>query len=337
MCRPFEPLDFQARPWVPHSGWPLSRDVLEPYYRRAHLACGLEPDRYDDRAWNRYLAEFDRLRHGGVLPKVVQLTLVQFGRRFRPLLERSQTVRLLLHANAHELLPDPAVGTVRRVEVRTLSGNHFFVEARAYVLACGGIENARILLASDSVTAKGLGNGRDLVGRFYMDHPATESCALALFFDEKAVRSLMEAREKRALLGLTLSDAVQREQGLTSNVLYFTPPKPWKTFWMETVHGETAEFLRRLGQDRAAYGSICRMLSEQVPNPDSRVTLTQERDRLGMRRVLVDSRLHDLNRHTSWTAPGLYARGFARGYVNPTLTIVALSLRLAEHLRRVLV
>ncbi len=39
-CRPLDRIDFQTRPWVTHSGWPLDRPTLEPYYRAAHEVVG---------------------------------------------------------------------------------------------------------------------------------------------------------------------------------------------------------------------------------------------------------------------------------------------------------
>jgi choline dehydrogenase-like flavoprotein len=57
------------------------------------------------------------------------------------------------------------------VQVATLTGRRMTVSSRLYVLATGGIENARLLLASNKVQPCGLGNGNDLVGRFFMDHP----------------------------------------------------------------------------------------------------------------------------------------------------------------------
>src|SRR5437867_9804190 len=32
---PLDPIDFEERPWVAHSGWPFSKIELEPYYHRA--------------------------------------------------------------------------------------------------------------------------------------------------------------------------------------------------------------------------------------------------------------------------------------------------------------
>jgi choline dehydrogenase-like flavoprotein len=57
------------------------------------------------------------------------------------------------------------------VAVATLSGNRFTVAARAFVVAVGGIENARILLASRGRHPTGIGNQHDLVGRFFAEHP----------------------------------------------------------------------------------------------------------------------------------------------------------------------
>lgn len=51
-CRPFDEIDFEARPWVPHSGWPFGRAALVPYYRRAEAICETGPFDYGDSAWS---------------------------------------------------------------------------------------------------------------------------------------------------------------------------------------------------------------------------------------------------------------------------------------------
>ncbi len=61
---------------------------------------------------------------------------------------------------------------VGAAQVRSLEGNAFTVRARRYVLAAGGLENARLLLATPGPQGTGLGNGHDVVGRYYMCHLA---------------------------------------------------------------------------------------------------------------------------------------------------------------------
>ena len=59
---------------------------------------------------------------------------------------------------------------MNQLAVKTLSGNDFTVRAQIYIMAVGGIENARLLLASGKEGSKGLGNTQDLVGRFLIVH-----------------------------------------------------------------------------------------------------------------------------------------------------------------------
>ena len=78
---------------------------------------------------------------------------------------------MLLNANATELRTDQAARTVEFVDLRSLEGRQARVRARFFVLACGGIENARLMLDSNRVEPHGLGNRHDLVGRYFMEHP----------------------------------------------------------------------------------------------------------------------------------------------------------------------
>ena len=68
---------------------------------------------------------------------------------------------------------------MRRVDVKTLTGRTTSVTAKVFVLATGGIENARLLLVSNRQRPDGIGNHNDLVGRFFMDHPRLYSGEVA--------------------------------------------------------------------------------------------------------------------------------------------------------------
>ena len=94
----------------------------------------------------------------------------RFGGAFRAELDAAANLRVLLWANAVALERARDRAAIEHVELRSLSGHRARVRARRFVLACGGLENPRLLLASRSVEPQGLGNRRGLVGRFFMDH-----------------------------------------------------------------------------------------------------------------------------------------------------------------------
>jgi choline dehydrogenase-like flavoprotein len=175
-CRPLDPWDFQKRDWVAHSGWPFGLDELLPYYDRTHALLQLGPNNFDPEFWERSINRPDVRRtplvSGKVRDTISQFSPpVRFGKTYRQTLQRSQHIRVYLHANATAVDTDQSAQSVTRVQVATLSGIRMEVRAAHYVLATGGIENARLMLASNTVQPNGLGNDNDLVGRFFMDHP----------------------------------------------------------------------------------------------------------------------------------------------------------------------
>ncbi|TFW09432.1 GMC family oxidoreductase [Oxalobacteraceae bacterium OM1] len=175
-CRPLDPWDFDKRDWIDHSGWPFGLSELMPYYERTHALLKLGPNNFDPEFWERSIGRPDVRRmplvSGKVRDTISQFSPpARFGKLYREQLKQSHRVRVYLYANATNIDTDYTAQNVTRIEVATLSGNRMEVQAKIYVLATGGIENARILLASNKVQKEGLGNGNDLVGRFFMDHP----------------------------------------------------------------------------------------------------------------------------------------------------------------------
>ncbi|HEX7649628.1 MAG TPA: FAD-dependent oxidoreductase, partial [Noviherbaspirillum sp.] len=175
-CRPLDPWDFEKRDWVAHSGWPFGLSELAPYYERTHALLKLGPNNFDPDFWERSINRSDVRRiplvSGKVRDTISQFSPpARFGKLYRDKLKRSQRVRVFLYANATNIDTDRAGRTVTHIDIATLTGIRAKVTAKTYVLATGGIENARLLLASNKVLPAGLGNGHDLVGRFFMDHP----------------------------------------------------------------------------------------------------------------------------------------------------------------------
>jgi choline dehydrogenase-like flavoprotein len=92
--------------------------------------------------------------------------------RYRHKLANSHRLRVLLHANVTAITLSEAGDRVERIVARTLRGNRITATARRYVLATGGLEVPRLLLANRDVHPRGIGNQHDVVGRYYMCHIA---------------------------------------------------------------------------------------------------------------------------------------------------------------------
>lgn len=174
--RPLDRWDFERRDWIPDSGWPFGLDELAPWYARAHRVLRLGPDNFDPAYWENAIGRPDVRRlplvTGSVRDTISQFSPpVRFGRHYRSELRVARHVRVFLHANVTEIVPDALCTRINQVRVQTLDGKRMTVAARLFVLATGGIENARLLLASNRVMSCGIGNQHDLVGRYFMDHP----------------------------------------------------------------------------------------------------------------------------------------------------------------------
>src|SRR6185436_19622551 len=102
----------------------------------------------------------------------------RFGVRYREPVLKAPNIRTVLHANVVALEPDEHVRAIRRVRIRTFSGNTFECRARYFVLATGGIDNPRLLLASNTHTPRGLGNDNDLVGRYFAEHMQLDTASV---------------------------------------------------------------------------------------------------------------------------------------------------------------
>lgn len=171
-CIPLDRSDLLKRDWVPNSGWPISHAELERYYNEVRAFCRMDSHRIVDGVFSTE-PPFDPLpldEDKLINQRFVSIP-VKFGDAYRSELERAPNITALLHANLLELRARVDGESIDIAHVGTLDGRRGTVRARHYVLACGGIENARLLLLSNSVIPEGLGNQNDLVGRYFMDHP----------------------------------------------------------------------------------------------------------------------------------------------------------------------
>jgi len=221
------PTDFEPRDWVSYSGWPIPYSEVERHYPSAGRILGL-PDA-DDVAGRVApgLAAGDEalLFADGELAPTLSLWAPKprrFGPHYRSRLAAAANVRALLNLSATRIALDETGRAVRHLEARTLDGARHEVRARTYVLACGGIENARLLLVSRDRQPNGIGNDHDLVGRYFMDHPRTVFGKVHV----PAGRRLpllrgRPVRDGKFQLGLGLSAETQRRERMLNHYVTF--------------------------------------------------------------------------------------------------------------------
>ncbi len=248
-CRPLDPSDLAPRAWVGADGWPFDRSALNPFYERAHAICELGPFDYRTDAWESESSRRLPLPERLIETVVFQLSPpTRFGRAYGPIVAAAKNITVLSRAVATELVPDPACRAISHVNIVTLSGTSFAVAARVYVLAAGGIENARLLLLSDSVQATGLGNAYDQVGRYFMEHPYVTSSTVSLarnhpslrfYWPHSAGRSGARARVRGVFVMPKARLEVER---LLQCALFLLPPHEAHP----SMTTETATALRRL-------------------------------------------------------------------------------------------
>jgi hypothetical protein len=158
---------------VPQSGWPISREDLDPYYARANKVLELGPYEYGLEYWQQQIPGMTPLPldERVVANKMWQFSPpTRFGKRYRDAIVNAKNIHLYTYANLTNIEANETVNSVQYLEVKNHAGKAHKVKAKNYILACGAMQNARMLLASNRQAPNGLGNDHDLVGRHFMEH-----------------------------------------------------------------------------------------------------------------------------------------------------------------------
>ena len=371
-CVPFDPIDFVERSYLPGSGWPISHRDLAAYYPQANAWAEAGLFEYDaDALFNKPEEAMFRGFHSDIVRtnSLERFSCpTDFGVRYERRLRLASDVRLLLGANCTGL--KFRQGTIESADIATLGGNRFKVQARRFVLATGGIESARLLLASNDACPAGIGNEHDLVGRNYLCHIAGNVGTLTVHGPAHNVRHGYEVARDGVYCRrrLCLTEAEQRRIGAGNMVarlhfpriadpshgngvlsgLYLARPLISYEYGKRLNDGATslATYVRHAGNvvadawetgaflghwlrkrtlaDRKFPSVILRnrsnrfsleVHSEQFPNRDSRITLGDSPDALGVRRVRVDWRYTEADIDSVRKTLSVFAQEFERSGV----------------------
>ena len=371
-CVPFDPIDFEARPWVAHSGWPIPYEDVAAHYPAATVLC--EAGEFSFNASNALpgpmrpmIRSFQPLSFD--TDRIERFSLpTDFGSRYGHRLAASKAIRVLLNANVTRVVTRADGAMVDHLIVRTLGGRSFTVGARKVVLAVGGLEVPRVLLASRDAHADGLGNADGLVGRFYMSHIAGTIGTITLDVPWRDVFNGYEIANDGTYCRrrLALTDSAQQEHGVANAIMRLHIPSipdpghgsgPLSALYLarpllrheqsRRLYGRADDsfglWLRHLGNTlREPVVTSAFMLNwirrrtlamrkfpsvvvptrrnlfsldyhaEQVPNPDSRISLGSETDALGLPKVYVNWRHSALDMRTADVALSLLSHDLRR-------------------------
>lgn len=441
---PLDPIDFEKRDFTPHSGWPISRADLEPFYERAQKHCGLGAYRYDTDYWREPGFAPLPATSGGL-----ETSMFQFGpkdvwtRHHDDVVSASPNIDVLINASVIEVETDEGGENVTGVRAVNEASQPITVRAKQVILAVGCIETNRILLNSRATHASGLGNQNDVVGRYFMDHP---QAYLSVFtpsdkrvFDTTGIYDIRPKDGFAVMAKLAFSaEALRREQ--LQNICYVLFPRrdhfmsdafqSFFTLALDIMHASRPRdvgrhmtnmikglpHLMQIGlwwlQGTAHYPYLSQggwanikdksklftsyelwSMTEQVPDPENRITLSQHRDYNGTPKIQVHWRFTSLDRENALRTRQVFTREIERsgmgtvtwvpepfttpssvhpiggarmsvspregvvdptlkvhgvnnlylassavfptaGYANPTLTVVALSCRIADQVKR---
>ena len=429
---PMHEFDFALRDWIKSSGWPIGHEEVKTYYSSAEKLIGMhESFAYDENIWSLIGSEPLNIDRTKLKYQAFQFgKTVLFGHFYRDVFKHSRNVDVYLNANVTEIRSNQKANHIQHVDIKTLKGKTYRAQAKIFVLACGGIENPRLLLASNSICERGLCNDNDLVGRFFMEHPTVPVGTIDTTDKQRITEHYSPGRVAGRLVevGMALTPEIQ-EQEQTLNAYARVKPAlapdatqalreiVWDLLHRRFRPGYSSRIFQvikdPIGITRNAYRHLMNkpkhykidsvfveIRTEQAPNPDSRVTLTEDIDALGMSKPHLNWQLTDLDKHTMQVITKIFAKqldksghgtlipdewvlddapvfpaemvgghhhmGTTRmadsptngvvdknckahgidnlfvagssvfptvGFVNPTLTILALSLRLVDHIR----
>ncbi len=346
----------QARPWIGATGWPIKAETLKAYFAEGYRLLGLGNVELDDREiWQQF----------GVTPNIdssLQVLITRwvpkrnFAKLFKAEIDKNRRLKVVVHANVTGFVVDETRRRVVEIEARSLTRQKINVKARAFVLACGSLEIARLLLHPATDGGALPWHANPWLGCGFNDHLHGIVAEVAVR-DHEAFHRLFDSFYVNGFKyypRLRLSPSAQMAEhtlDVSGDFQFDTDYKQnlnnIKMFLRSLSDGRPSENLCKLPQHCLSVARISAPLvwrylsqrrsfkprnarvhlsvsSEQVPVQSSRVLLGNEIDALGSRRIVLDwqvdgREVRSIAIFARRVAAALAARGLAELIVDPLL------------------
>lgn len=319
-CRPLDEVDFEKRAWVADSGWPFPKSHLDPYYARAKEYCQLPSDDYRVKVDPLDNGVLETKRFYFSPP-------TNFAEAYHNEIKNAHNVDVFLHANVVHIPVEKDGTRAKGVRCKTLSGKSFLLNAKVIILAASALENTKLLLVSRNVHPQGLGNQYDMLGRFFMEHPhifsgVIESIPADLPQDYTKLNYDLAQKNLSMVDAIGIRQDVMKNENLLNGCVFLVNRPLHKTrdiYYSSRLIGfinlmETLQHAAPLNANvfqnilnilknsssvagmlaSAVRGKIAsqrkytlRMQMETEPNPESRVTLSEKKDALGISQIAL--------------------------------------------------
>ncbi|MBV6821832.1 FAD-dependent oxidoreductase [Pseudomonas sp. PD9R] len=290
-CRPFERSDFTVGPPVHLPGWPIEFSEMERNLPAAMAIVDLPADS-GFKTINATLdgADFEADRFLLSPP-------TRFAQKYAKDLEETEGLDVFINCNCVDLEFDSKTGRIATIVVADYGMHREKVKAKQFILATGAIENARQLLNSESLASGGIVSKNGFVGRCFMEHLNVAMGTYILKGDQDT-----DARQYFT----TDAFVMEHQSGkgnvtasLVSEVKAYGRMAAIKDFFENLVCDIGAEHkIEFITKFECPGDGVLGTLIEQFPNPDSRISLLEERDALGMRKVNIHWELTPADRNT---------------------------------------
>lgn len=326
MCFRLDKHDFEVRDHVPHSGWPIRQSDLKPYKSRAEEYVKV-PSFGAPRRRSRLGRGLDRLDQrwssGRPIGDVKDQEPVRFGTDYREDLETAETLDVLINANLVDMVFDGETGRSTGAVYENYNGDRATVSARRFVLAMGGLEVSRFLLIFNRKYNNNIGNQGDCVGRYFMEHPVIDN---GEYFITRNLYSHSDYWEferffYRQKPELVVSPTPMRQaESRILNAAVHLDRINRRPINRKNLEGSDFVSDLKFEEDYFFVGDSW-VVSEQSPNPNSRITLSDEKDLFGLPRAIFNWELLPLDfetlRATSLeVAKGMIRTGLGRMRIN---------------------
>ena len=297
-CRVLEAHDFEPKAYVEHTGWPIRRGDIEPYLDETRDVLDLAPFQ-PDRAVS---TDFHRFEMQKSAP-------VRFREKYAAPIAESPMIALILNTQVDELVGDGSVVTAAKIRSRGAVAGELV--APFFVIATGGLENARLLLWSNERSNGGVVPHATALGRYWMEHPMFEvgtgfiTNTDAMAFDHEGdafFTPTVEAMAAREVLNFHVQIESMPYRGVKKFIAETACLIPETTEWVAGTLGLRLQCSARL-----------HMAWEQPPRAHNRVSLsTTERDAAGIPRIELHWKKDDLDRRTMLEGIRMFGEAFAR-------------------------